>query len=33
MKARADWVLAAYQFIGFQAEYETVYLEMNRKDR
>lgn len=32
MRARADWVLKMLQYEKMQAEYQEVYLEMNKGD-
>lgn len=32
MKARADWVMKAIQYVGFQSDYEEVFIEINRRD-
>lgn len=31
MRMRADWVFKALQYEAFKAEYENVYLEMNKE--
>lgn len=30
MRMRADWVLAAIQYEAFKADYEDVFLELNK---
>lgn len=29
-KMRADWVVKSFQYLQFKAEYEDVFLEMNK---